>query len=33
MVSAGGAAAVVGLAVFFDVLSRYQEPPSLERYL
>jgi hypothetical protein len=32
-VSAGAAAAVVGLVVFFDVLEHYEEPTSVERYL
>ena len=32
-VSAGTAATVVGLVVFFDVLEHYEEPASLERHL
>ena len=32
-IAAGGAATVIGLAVFFDVLERYEEPPELERLL
>jgi hypothetical protein len=32
-ISAGAAAVVVGLVVFFDVLEHYEEPASLERYL
>ncbi len=32
-ISAGAAAAVVGLVVFFDVLEHYEEPASVERYL
>jgi hypothetical protein len=32
-ISAGAAAAVVALVVFFDVLEHYEEPASVERYL
>ena len=32
-ISAGAAAAVIGLVVFFDVLEHYEEPASVERYL
>ena len=32
-ISAGAAATVVGLVVFFDVLEHHEEPASLERYL
>ena len=32
-ISAGAAATVVGLVVFFDVLEHYEEPASVERYL
>ncbi len=32
-ISAGAAAAAIGLVVFFDVLEHYEEPDSVERYL
>jgi hypothetical protein len=32
-IAAGSAATVIGLAVFFDVLEHYEEPPGLERLL
>jgi hypothetical protein len=32
-IAAGGAATVIGLAVFFDVLEHYEEPPGLVRLL
>jgi len=32
-ISAGAAAATLGVVVFFDVIERYEEPPELARHL